>query len=179
MAKSLEELLMTEISRRNTDLVADLILIKPELFDNLMVIYFQNLEPVSRRAVWVADTCSEKEPGLLESWVGKIIESLPRFSHDGLKRHSLRMISRSPLPREQLGNLMNLCFDWLTSPKESVAVKVYCMEILYDISQLEPDIRQELVDSIEWRMQEESPGFRARGVKILRKLYAELRDLHS
>jgi hypothetical protein len=179
MANSLEELLMTEISRRNTDLVSDLILKKPELFDNLMVIFLENQEPVSRRAAWIADTCSEKEPVLLDPWIGKIIDSLPSFSHDGLKRHSLRMLSRSVLPSNRLGKLISLCFDWLTSPKESVAVKVFCMEILYRVSQNEPDIRQELIDSIEWRMSEESPGFRTRGLKILSKLARELRDLHS
>ena len=71
MANSLEELLMTEISRRNTDLVSDLILKKPELFDNLMVIFLENQEPVSRRAAWVADTCSEKEPGLSDPGIKK------------------------------------------------------------------------------------------------------------
>jgi hypothetical protein len=52
--ESLEELLKVDSSRRNTDFIADLILKKTSLFDDLIKIYLKNEEPVSRRAVWVA-----------------------------------------------------------------------------------------------------------------------------
>jgi len=104
----------------------------------------------------------------------KEIEELPYFSHDGLKRHSLRMLSRSPLPSGHLGPLINICFNWLTSAGESVAVKVWCMEIHYRIAQSEPELKKESADSIEWRIQEETAGFRNRGMKILKKLCMEL-----
>lgn len=173
-ADSLEELLLIETSRRNTDLVADLIYQKPDLFDALLNIYLRNEEPVSRRAVWVIDTVTEKNPELLLSCTGLIIEKLPGFSHDGMKRQSLRILTRADLTSDQMGSLINLCFEWLTSRKESVAVKVYAMDILYKISQAEPDLKKELADSIEWRIAEETPGFRSKGRKILKKLYSEL-----
>ena len=94
---------------------------------------------------------------------------LSYFPLDVLKRHSLRMLSRCPLPSGDLGPLINICFNWLTSAGESVAVKVFCMEILYRISQSEPELKKELADSIEWRMQEETAGFKNRGMKILKK----------
>jgi hypothetical protein len=172
--KSLADLLMVETSRRNTDLIADIIYNRPELFDELVEIFLRNEEPVSRRAVWVVDTVTEKHPHLLDPYIEPIAEMLPGFTHDGLKRVSLRMLSRSPLPQNQLGGLMNLCFDWLVSPKESVAVKVYSMEILYRISQDEPELKKELADSIEWRIAEGTPGFKNRGMKTLKKLYREM-----
>lgn len=176
---SLEDLLNVETSRRNTDLVAGLIFQEPGLFDKVMEIFLRDEEPVSRRAAWVVDTASEKYPGLLTPWIGKIADSLPGFTHDGMKRQSLRMLMRSEIPAEQTAKLMNLCFEYLTSSTEAVAAKVYSMEILYSLSQTEPDIRQELADSIEWRMNEETAGFRNKGMKILKKLNKELRDLHQ
>jgi hypothetical protein len=176
--ESLTDLLMVENSRRNTDLIADLVYNKPDLFDELVSIYLQNEEPVSRRAVWVVDTVAEKLPHLIDRYLESIAEALPRFEHDGLKRLSLRMLSRSPLPQKHLGELMNLCFDWLVSPKESVAVKIYAMEILYRISQVEPDLKKELADSIEWRIGEGTPGFKHRGLKTLKKLYKEISSGH-
>jgi hypothetical protein len=172
--ESLIDLLMVETSRRNTDLIADLVVNKPALFDELVGIYLSNEEPVSRRAVWVVDTVAEEFPQLLDKYLETIVEALPRFEHDGLKRISLRMLSRSPLPQNNLGELMNLCFDWLVSPAESVAVKVYAMEILYRISQDEPELKKELADSIEWRIGEGTPGFKNRGLKTLKKLYKEM-----
>ena len=172
--ENLTDLLMVENSRRNTDLIADLVFNKPELFDELVSIYLRNEEPVSRRAVWVVDTVAENLPGLLEPYLESIAEALPNFEHDGLKRVSLRMLARSPLPQKYLGELMNLCFDWLVSPKESVAVKIYAMEILYRMSQVEPELKKELADSIEWRIAEGTPGFKNRGLKTLKQLNKEM-----
>jgi hypothetical protein len=175
--ESLEELLMLESSRRNTDLVADLILKKPELFGQLCCIFLKDDGPVSWKAGWVADVVSERRPDLLEPYIEEIVSCLETFKLDGVKREALRMLVRSPLPVEQLGLLITLCFDWLTSSSESVAVKMFSMEILYRISQQEPEMKKELADSIEWRMQEETPGFRAHGKKLLKQLYRELHGL--
>lgn len=167
----IKSLLASETSRRNTDMIAGLVTQRPRLFKVLFTIFLANEEPFSRRAAWVIDTITEKQPNLLEPVAGKIMHRLGQFSHDGLKRHALRMLNRAPLPVESdLGLMISLCFDWLVSPHESVAVKVYCMDILYRISLLEPDIRKELSDSIEWRMEEESPGFRSHAKKILKKI---------
>jgi hypothetical protein len=174
MAKEIEEMLSTETSRRNTDLIADLIYQKPQLFDEFVAVYLRDEEPVSRRAAWVIDTVSQTMPELLLPYIPVIIEKLPTFSHDALKRHSVRMLSRSPLPSGQLGPLASICFTWLTSAREPVAVKVWCMDILYRITLYEPDLKKELAESIEWRMEEETEGFRNRGRKILKKLYREM-----
>jgi hypothetical protein len=174
--QTLESLLMMESSRRNADLVADLILRKPELFDDLFSIYLKDEEPVSWKAAWSVDIASMNNPGLLESHIEEIVEHLPSFKNDGVKRESLRMLARSPLPVEHLGLLVTTCFEWLTSSKEPVAVKRFSMEILYRISGQEPEIKKELADSIEWRMQEETPGFRAFGRKLLKLLYREMQN---
>ena len=172
--ESLTDLLMVETSRRNTDLIADLVYQKPELFDELMKIYLRHEEPISRRAVWVVDTVAEKIPYILKPYLESIIEALPIFTHDGLKRISLRMLARSPFSQQHTGGLMNICFDWLISPRESVAVKVYAMDILYRMSMEEPELKKELADSIEWRLAEETPGFQTHGLKLLKKLNKEM-----
>ena len=144
------------------------------MFDELFQIYLKNEEPVSRRAAWVAQVVTEHHPEWLKPWLDVMVSKLESFTHDGMKRESLRMIVRIPFPPENLGYLITICFNWLTSGKESVAVKMFSMEILYRISQRQPEIKQELADSIEWRMQEESPGFKAHGKKLLKQLYREI-----
>jgi hypothetical protein len=174
---SLVDLLLVETSRRNTDLIAGLVFQKPEVFDELIAIYLSNEEPVSRRAAWVVDTVSREVPGLIKpDHLLSITGMLEKFSHDALRRHSLCILSRSPIADELHGILVKTCFDWLLSPAEPVAVKVYCMEILYLISFVVPEIRNELADSIEWRMDEGTPGFRNRGLKILKKLRKEQKE---
>jgi hypothetical protein len=172
---TLNELLLFETSRRNTDLVAEMVYQEPRLFEELFRVYSENIEPVSRRAAWVIDSVSEKHPSFIAPHLYEIIELLPTFRHDGLKRHSMKILARSPLPSgDHLGALIKICFEWLLSPNEAVAAKIYCMEVLYRISQIEPDLKKELADSIEWRMNEETAGFKNRGQKMVRKLCYEM-----
>ncbi|HPS63308.1 MAG TPA: hypothetical protein PLK82_09615 [Bacteroidales bacterium] len=172
MKEEIRNLLLAEMSRRNTDLVADLVGKRPEVFDELFRLYLGGGDPVDRRAAWVIDLVTESQPGFLEGRQEEIIRHLPLFRHDGLKRHSLRMLSRLPLPsgEEAAGVLMQTCFDWLLSPAEAVAAKVYCMDILVRFAEIEPDLRREVSDTIEWRIGEETPGFRTHAAKLLKKL---------
>lgn len=172
--QTIKNLLLTETSRRNTDLVVDLVTQKPDLFETLLRIFLSNEEPVSRRAAWVVDIVTENQPHLLPLIVDQIVTNLPSFRHDAMKRHSVRMLNRARLSDVQIGPLINLCFEFLTSPAEAIAVKAQSMDLLYQISQREPELKKELADSIEWRISEESPGFRNKGMKLLKKLRREM-----
>ena len=164
------ELLLKGNSRSYTDFVADIVSKRPELVGELWEIYLSMEEPVSRRAAWIIDTASENKPGWVEPFLPQLFVKLPEFNHDGLKRHALRMISRLPFPEGLEGELMNIAFEWLVSTTESVAVKMYCLQILYRLSGTEPDILQELYDTIEFQIADGTPGFRGIGNKLMQKI---------
>jgi len=165
-----KELLLKGNSRSYTDFVADIVTKRPELVHQLWEIYLSMEEPVSRRAAWIIDTASEDKPDWVEPFLSQLILKLPEFNHDGLKRHALRMITRNNFPAHSGGELMNITFEWLLSPSESVAVKMYCIQILYRLSAAEPDILQELYDTIEFQMADGTPGFRNIGTKMMREI---------
>ncbi|MBK7171666.1 MAG: hypothetical protein IPH84_00230 [Bacteroidales bacterium] len=167
----LHALLMLENSRANTDFVGNIVKKKPELIHALWEIYLSDRGPLSRRAAWIIDTASENEPSWVEPYLETLIDLLPTFGHDGMKRHGLRMISRNPLPENRLGELTNLSFEWLLSKSEAVAAKMYYMLILFEVSKQMPQISNELIDTIEFQMSEGSPGFKSIGKKILKQLY--------
>jgi hypothetical protein len=173
-SSSLEDLLLPGTGRDHAEMLVDAALQNRDFFTSLVKVYLSNAEPHSRKAAWAIDLCVEKEPELISSWTGEMIRMLEKFSHDGLKRHTLRMLMHVPLPEEDLGTLVKICFEWLVTASESVAVKVYSMELLYRVSQQEPDLKKELADSIEWRLEEENAGFRNKGLKILKKLSREI-----
>jgi hypothetical protein len=164
------ELLLKGNSRSYTDFVADIVTKRPELVGDLWEIYLAIEEPVSRRAAWIIDTASEDKPSWVEPYLAQLIEKLPEFNHDGLKRHALRMIARLPFPDGTEGELMNITFEWLLSITESVAVKMYCIQILYRLSATEPDILQELYDTIEFQIEDGTPGFKSIGSKLMRQI---------
>jgi len=166
-AYNFRELLLKGNSRSYTDFVADIVGKRPELVSELWEIYLAMEEPVSRRAAWIIDTASENKPDWVIPFLSSLIEKLPVFNHDGLKRHALRMIARLPFAKDSEGVLLDIAFNWLSEPTESVAVKMYCMQILYRLSETEPDILQELYDTIEFQMADGTPGFRSIGSKMM------------
>ena len=164
------ELLLKGNSRSYTDFVADVVTKCPELVSELWDIYFAIEEPVSRRAAWIIDTASEYKPDWVEPFLPQLIAKLTEFNHDGLKRHALRMIARMPFPAGTEGELLTITFEWLVSTTESVAVKMYSIQILYRLSATEPDILQELYDTIEFQMADGTPGFRSIGSKLMQQI---------
>jgi len=167
---NLRELLLKGNSRSYTDFVADIVSKRPELVSELWEVYLAMEEPVSRRAAWIIDTASENKPEWVEPFLPQLIAKLPEFNHDGLKRHALRMIARMPFPQKLEGELMNIAFEWLVTTTESVAVKMYCIQILYRLSATEPDILQELYDTIEFQIADGTPGFKSIGGKLMRQI---------
>jgi hypothetical protein len=167
---NVSELLSEEHSRLQTDFIATIIIEHPPLFDELWKIFLDNEEPISRRAAWVVDVVSENRPELMTDMLDELVDSIPSFSHDGMKRHSLHILSRSPLPENKLGEITGFCFEWLMKPGEAVATKMYSMEILYRISEIEPDLKHELADTIKLQMIEGTPGIRSCGKRVLGKL---------
>lgn len=168
------ELLLKGNSRSYTDFVADIVTKRPELVAELWEIYLLFEEPVSRRAAWVIDTASENKPEWIEPYLEALIGKLPLMNHDGLKRHALRMIERMPFPENLEGKLMSIAFEWLLSPVESVAVKMYCIMILYRLSEKESDILQELYDTIEFQIADGTPGFKSIGRKMMEQIDADI-----
>lgn len=168
--KYIEQLLLKGSGRNRADVVADAIIQRPDLFPELVRIYLGNENEASRVAAWATDLIVEQHPEWIHSYIEEMTAALPRFRHDAFKRHTLRMLMRLPLPVEGLGTLLRVCFDWLVRPHEAAAQKVYAMELLYRVYLTEPDLGPELADSIRWRMDEETPGFRCKAEKILKKI---------
>jgi hypothetical protein len=168
--QNLRELLLKGNSRSYTDFVAEIVTNRQELVGELWEIYLSAEEPVSRRAAWIIDTASEDKPAWVEPYLHALVGKLTEFNHDGLKRHALRMIARMPFPIGKEADLLNITFEWLLSPTESVAVKMYCIQILYRLSATEPDILQELYDTIEFQMADGTPGFRSIATKMMQQI---------
>ena len=168
-----KELFANETSRANTDYVKDIIYQKPELFEELFELVLKNEEPHSRRAIWVFDSCDEEFPGIAKHFLPQLIDKFDTFGHDGLKRHSLRILSRHEIPEESEVKVLNFCFQMLTL-FEAAAIKVHAMQILYNLSQKEPELKPELVSAIELAIQEGTAGVKNRGHRMLKKLRKEI-----
>mgnify|MGYP002079095065 FL=1 len=140
------------------------------VFGQLYQLTFNTNRRISWRSCWIIDTVSESSPELLKPYIPEIIDRLASEKNGSLKRHFTRIICRYELPDEKLGMLVNTAFN-LLSPNEDIAVRANAMQILYNISQSEPDLKQELSSVLETLLAEEtSAAIASRGKRLLIKL---------
>ncbi len=79
------------------------------------------------------------------------------------------MLQNITIPEALQGTLANLCFEFLAG-SETVAVKVYAMSILANLTQVEPDLKNELKLLIEEQLPYATPAFLSRSHKVLQLL---------
>ena len=149
----------------------------PTHFDLLMEIALNSQEKNSWRAAWMADKIHDNYPNLIKPYLGKMVERLNNSLQVGKKRHFLKLISLNDIPEEYHGFLVNYCLTALTSAKEPPAVRVHAMQVLFNISEKEPELKPELLAVIEHEMEyHATAGILSRGKKLARKLHKQIRQ---
>jgi len=141
------------------------------LFEQLFYLIFSVDHRLAWRCCWIIDSASEDFPELLTDKLTEIIAALLTTSDGSLKRHFTRILCRYSIPENSLAGLVNRCFE-LLAPSEPVSVRVYAMQLLFNITLQLPDLRGELISVIEnLRELGGSAGFMNRSEKLLRKLH--------
>jgi hypothetical protein len=172
----LEDLLLETHSRVRTDAVAAMIGGDADRFEAAWEIFCNGEPPLPQRMAWVLDVVTEAHPSHAARYGGTIAARLPYLLHPAERRAATKILCRTTLPAEAIGDLANICFEWLENPQEPAAIRCNAMQILYKISNLEPDLKRELAMIIDALMVEGGPAIRSRGRKILARLIPELRE---
>ena len=166
----IEEFLLNSLSKVSTMQAAKAWMDNKEIYGILWKIINENKKFVSWRAAWLFEHMAFEKPNKSISFLDDIINSLPYFKYNGQKRHMLKVIQLYEFSEEQKGKLLNICFGFLMSKNEPVAVKMHSINILYKISLSLPDIKPELVSSIKYNLPDATSGFKNAAKKILVKI---------
>lgn len=166
----LSEDLTRDFSKRHTVMLAKEIGEDQGRFDELISIMISANPLTAPRAAWVASHCSDMHPWLVQKHLKQLIENLQNPVLDAVKRNSLRMIRSIEIPENMMGLTADVCFKFLYSTKEPIAVKVYAMDVLFGIIKKFPEMKDELKIAITDQMPFGSAGFRSKGRKILKMI---------
>ncbi len=164
-------LLMSHYSGSFTIMQADLITQRKALFDLYWQCYRSLEKPISNRAGWVLSHAIQKRPELILPYLDEMLKMAHLLKSDGEKRNLVKVLSLVTISPNLQGEAMDLCFRWLNETGESIAVRAYCMDVLYNLSIDIPEIKGELAAIIENHMDRFSAGLKNKGSKILHKIY--------
>jgi len=170
----IRDFFMLGSSRLNADIVVDKIEEDPDVFDIVWDIMLEDTHPLSMRAAWVIYIFGQKHPYFLEPRAQDIIKILPTIKTESVLRCLLGVLRLLKLPVEYTGQLFDFCYNIVESQKSAIAPKAYAMTILYNISELEPDLKPELITLFEEQSDTESGGIISITRNLLKKLYREL-----
>ena len=140
------------------------------LFEQIYFLIFSDDLRLSWHACWIVDKTSERCPDLLNNKIPQLIKTLLITQDSSLKRHLTRILCRYQIPEVLLGDLVSRSFD-LLQPAEAVAVRVNAMQLLFNITRYQPDLKGELATVLEMLLEEGgSVGFVNRSSKLLKQL---------
>ncbi len=166
-----EELISLIDSWENMAFLVSEISKSPEYYNMLIDIALYDSIQKSWRAAYLVDLINDTKPTLLLSFLNKIIDQVKIEKNESKRRHFLKLISQNELSQEQQGELFDFCVNTLISAKETVAARVHAMQILYNISLTEPELKPEILAIIEHEIENHStPGIASRGKKLVTKL---------
>ncbi|QDH78036.1 hypothetical protein FKX85_02890 [Echinicola soli] len=143
----------------------------PERFRELMGVFAAGPYRITQRASWPMAMAVEKYPSLLIPYYGAVISMLGKPNIlAGIKRNILRILQYQEVPEEFEGEVLDLTFRLLEDTSEPIAIRVFSMQVVYNLSKRYPEIKPELKAIIESSLPYASAGFKSRASKILPKL---------
>lgn len=162
--------LLATNSRINCEYIASAIGNDNKSFQQLLELIFNEPSPLPERASWVTDVVTDHFPKLINPHLNKIIQSLDKQMHQGVKRILLKIIVKGEIPKKLMGKLLNTCYAWLLDSDETIGVRANALLVIFEISKSEPDIIPELVAVIHELSGQISIGFDSRARKILKSI---------
>ena len=158
---SLLEIVSIDSSRYLVDKGADYVGTDEQRFDEAFTIAVTAKYPLNMRAARVIEESVRRYKRFAESRINAFIEVLTWHTNDGVKRAFLKVLEGF-LPQnihdDNLGRLITICFDKLNGI-ESVAVKYYSINCLMKIVRREPDLKNELKESLEYQLERNTVAF--------------------
>ena len=166
---NLRQTILSDHSKATCNKITKWIGNSQQRFDELFDLFLHDEYRVVQRAAWPLSYAVIAHPELIKKHFARLIKNLRQPGlHDSVKRNTIRLLQGISIPQRFHGDVMNLCFDYIASTDEPVAVKAFSLTVLENLSRQYPEIRQELKTIIEDRWDYESAAFKSRARKILK-----------
>ncbi|WP_031529387.1 hypothetical protein [Dyadobacter crusticola] len=163
------ELLAGErLSKQKAVAIAEYAAASPETFRELVACFLSEDPRLVQRAAHSLSIAARKNPELVQPFTGTLVQQLGRTDvHNAVLRNSARILECVPVPEEFHAELIETAFRIIQDRQSAIAVRVFSLTIVYNLSRIYPELGTELKFVIEERLPFESAAFKSRAAKIL------------
>ena len=168
---NLRAAILAEHSKANCNRLTKWVGQSQERFDQLFDIFLNGENILAQRAAWPISYTAIAHPELIQKHLGRLIKNLRNAKlHSSIKRNTVRLLQYIDVPERFHGELMTVCFSYISSPGEAAAVKAFSLTVLQKLAGEYPEIKNELRMVIEERWDQETAAFHSRARKILKEI---------
>ena len=169
----LKDMVISMMGVKEAEWVAASAIDNPQVFLRLIEYSFSEDKKLAFRSSWTLTKVCDRYPEMIYPHLNEMVESLPKITNESVQRSFMRIVSLSNFNKigvKYHGILADFCFKSLRSGFCAIAIKAYAMEILFKLTTIYPELRNELLATINMLQDEGSAGVAARGRQIMKKL---------
>lgn len=158
---------------KHAEWIANSVIENPVLLKKFIEFSCSGEKKLAFHASWILTKVCDKNPEIIEPYLPRIIESLPKLENESTLRSFLRILSyKDPakFSQKHQGILTDVCFKLLNSGFSAIAVRAYSMDILYRLTIIYPELATELALSVRGIMDIDSAGIISKAKAILKRL---------
>ncbi len=166
---NLKEEILKEHSKAQCTKIVNWVWASQQSFDELFCLFLHDEYRVVQRAAWPVSYAVIAHPEFIKKHWSSLIKNLSKPNlHNAVKRNSIRLLQDIPIPKKYQGQIMDICFKYLESPTEAVAVKAFSLTVLSNLAKQYPEILPEIKIIIEEQMPHQTAAFKARAKVFLK-----------
>ena len=162
-AFNLREQILKEHSKAQCTTIVNWVGASQQRFDELFNLFLNDEYRVVQRAAWPVSYCVMAHPEFIKKHWTALIKNLQKPNlHNAVKRNSIRLLQDIKIPKKYQGQIMDICFKYVESPTEAVAVKAFSLTVLGNLAKQYPEIIPEIKLLIEEQLPHQTAAFKSR-----------------
>lgn len=163
--------LASPLTARRKAQIADSILNRRILLDEVVSAFLGEDYRTTQNAAWILGTLASLDASLLTPHLSTFIRRAAQpGASDSIKRNVMRLLQFTPLPEKLHDGIASLAYKFFENRNEAVAIRVFAMTVLTRLAEIYPDIKRTLKQQITDELPYGSAGFVSRGKAMLKKL---------
>lgn len=140
-------------------------------FKELMDLVLSDEVLMVQRASWAMGIIAENYPTLLLPYWDKLFKRMENPLHVSYHRNVFRALHvANHLPVQHHGFIVDLCFNTIINLKQPTASRVFAMYVVSKLAKFYPDLKNEIILSVEPILQEELPSLKGAAKTVLKQM---------
>jgi len=162
--------ILKEHNKENCNKIVQWVGADKKKFNRLFNLFLSEEYRITQRAAWPLSYCAISHPELMKGNFEKLVSNLKKANlHDAIKRNTVRLLQAVNIPEKFEGAIMEICFNYLGSPHEAVAIKAFSLTVLGNLAKKYPEIIPEIKLLIEEQLPHQTAAFKSRAKTFLKQ----------